>query len=286
MAESYAINREIAFRMHPFDGSQRTCVFQCYLDDSYDPPGTGLVTLAGYFGAVENWREFEALSGEVYKRFGVSVFHAIEFKDTKGQFSGWERTKKEDFCVQLFDVVQLCNLVGASKSVQRSLHKSFRKTGKSSHTYSPLSMAFGSFTASACNPENDFLPSSGKPTQFFIENGNANNNGIKKVFNSARASEERKQLLLSLTFVDKDSCHAIQLADFFAYYSRKIAKGLAQNKSNNEIFDALSDPIKIAFTRAPHQIEVACGHVTQDVASRGNLVNVGETRSIRLGPSA
>jgi hypothetical protein len=171
-------------------------VFQFYLDDSYDPPGTGIVTLAGYLGDSCNWIEYEERSRFVYKRFGIKIFHAQEFKNTKGEFEGWSRCKKEDFCIEIFNIAKSCDLVGASKSVQRSLHESFRKVGKVTHTYSALGMAFGSFTAAICDPGEAILSSRGHPTQFYVENGNTNNNGIKKIFDQARSDPARSELLL------------------------------------------------------------------------------------------
>lgn len=278
--------RNCVFSTHPFSSAGRICVFQCYLDDSYDQPGTGVVTLGGYFGGAENWCRFEERSDEFLTSLGVPVFHSKDFKNTNGVFRGWSRSQKEGLSVGWFNIAQECGLIGVSKSVKRSLHKSFRKVGKSTHNYSPLGMAFGAMSRSVCDGSSMNLPKGERPTSFFVESGNANNSGVKKVFDSASKNEPMASLMRSLTFVRKDSCRAIQLADFCAYYSRQIAKGLLAGIADYDLIDGLRDEVKIAFTRVPHAIEVSFGHVTQDIEGRGKRVNVGQSRSIWVGPQA
>lgn len=278
------MNGRSAFLMPPIRRADRIMVFQCYLDDSYDPPSTGVVTLAGYFGTAENWANFEDRADSVLNSKGVPVFHTKEFRDTDGHFQGWTRDDKENLIVELFDVVKESELIGVSKSVSRGLHKSFRKVGKSAHTYSPLAMAFGPMASAICFGNRIPGIEGMKETHFFVESGNTNNNGLKKVFD-ANSRGERSQFLRSITFMAKGSCRAIQLADFCAYYSRKIAKQLLKNAGNDEIFQNIDNPVKIAFTRAPHFIEVSFGTVTQDLEGRGRTVNVGTSHSVWVGPS-
>ncbi|MFV2002590.1 MAG: hypothetical protein ACC619_06370, partial [Paracoccaceae bacterium] len=61
------------------------------------------------------------------------MFHSKDFKDTKGPFKDWTRKRKEALAIALFDVARDSGLIGMSKSVQRSLHKSFRKVGRTTH---------------------------------------------------------------------------------------------------------------------------------------------------------
>ncbi|MEW9920033.1 hypothetical protein AB2B41_10485 [Marimonas sp. MJW-29] len=172
------------FARVPFRGAKKICVFQCYLDDSYDPPGTGVVTLAGYFGTAEQWDAFEVSAQQMLNRYSVPVFHAKDFKDTSSSFEGWSRHKKEDFAVDFFDAAHASSLIGVSKSVERKLHASLRKVGRSSHNYSPLGMAFGALTGAFSNDQCTYLPRGEKPTHFFVEAGNTNNSGSKKSLNA------------------------------------------------------------------------------------------------------
>jgi hypothetical protein len=73
----------------PLDYTEKVgFVFRCYLDDS----GTsGLVTLAGFVAPLNVWEGIEPLANAVMDGYGVPIFHAKEFHDTKGCFARWSR---------------------------------------------------------------------------------------------------------------------------------------------------------------------------------------------------
>ena len=69
----------------------------CYLDDSGKDPHNPITTLAGYVARDTEWHLFEENVVPVFKEFGVEVLHAIELHHTKGDFKGWDWTKKLEF---------------------------------------------------------------------------------------------------------------------------------------------------------------------------------------------
>jgi hypothetical protein len=56
---------------------------------------------------------------------------------------------------------------------------------------------------------------------FLVETGNNNNSEIGNFFHKMTKQPAFEGSLRSISFVTKDSCRAIQLADFFAFYSRR-----------------------------------------------------------------
>jgi hypothetical protein len=58
---------------------------------------------------------------------------------------------------------------------------------------------------------------------FLVESGNPNNSDVEPIFHRYVQTKEfgLEKALRSITFVPKDSCVAIQLADFIAYYTRR-----------------------------------------------------------------
>jgi hypothetical protein len=50
------------------------------------------------------WSDFEIEAREACARESVSVLHAKEFYDTKGDFAGWSRYKKESFVREIHDL--------------------------------------------------------------------------------------------------------------------------------------------------------------------------------------
>ena len=76
-------------------------MFQCYLDDS-GTSGLPIVTLAGFAASKDNWEELEPRLDDVLNGYGVPVFHAKEFHDTKPPFKNWKRLKKRSFADELF----------------------------------------------------------------------------------------------------------------------------------------------------------------------------------------
>jgi hypothetical protein len=83
----------------------------CYLDDSGTDSASPILTMAGYVGAEPRWAAFEQSAKKIFADFDVALLHGKEFNDTKGQFKGWTRKKKEAFIARLYlEHSQCCQL--------------------------------------------------------------------------------------------------------------------------------------------------------------------------------
>jgi hypothetical protein len=59
---------------------------------------------------------------------------------------------------------------------------------------------------------------------FLVESGNKNNAEIDQAFNNWSKRKHFSEFLKGIVFIPKTSCRAVQLADFFAYYSRRYMR--------------------------------------------------------------
>jgi hypothetical protein len=76
-------------------------VLVCKLDASGTDRTNKIVTMAGYLALLSGWIDFEIEARKVCGREGVNVLHAKELYDTKGDFEGWPRSRKEAFIREL-----------------------------------------------------------------------------------------------------------------------------------------------------------------------------------------
>ena len=73
-----------------------------------------------------------------------------------------------------------------------------------------------------------------KGLSFILERGHENNTEVKHHFQEVRHQHKLEGVLGSVSFHAKQDSHAIQLADLFAYYSRRNVTNRAQDKNGME----------------------------------------------------
>lgn len=224
-------------------------VFVCYLDDS-DDRLSSVSTLAGYVGRLGDWRNFEAATAPIFDAYGVDILHAKDLHNTKGCFSGWTRLKKESFVRDVFDVARLCASFGISLSARKKAVREFKARHKNHASFSGHRICFSSIMTTVVfnNSLRDVIQSEG--ASFVVESGHRNNGEIEKAFHRDKRNPVFRGAARSLTFASKESSRALQLADFFAFYSRRYA-------SISDRFDGkLSLPVpelyRIALDRVQH----------------------------------
>jgi hypothetical protein len=92
-----------------------------------------------------------------------------------------------------------------------------------------------------------------------LECGHENNPQAEKEFYWVRKHYGLEDVLRSISFVPKDSCRAIQLADLIAFYTRRdsIALWKAQTKEKERY--EMDIMLKILLETCPHRGFVATG---------------------------
>ena len=212
------------FRMGEF-----SLVLACYLDDSSDQ--STVSALGGYVARTEDWRRYEKLAPEVYRKFDLKVLHTKDLHATKGEFEFWTGEKKLNFVEELFDAAKSCGVIGVSACVRNSTAKKFKRLNRSKQKISVLGLLFARVVLSF-NIQRGFypVPHPCPDLSLIIETGNCHNNGVLEHFNLVREKGSGFEFAKELSFVGKKDCYAIQLADFWAFYSRRHGSRILTGK--------------------------------------------------------
>ena len=76
----------------------------CYLDDSGKDAQNPITTIGGYVASEEAWAEFEKEVEPYFVERHVSILHAVELHNTRGEFKGWSVLSKEAFVARIAQV--------------------------------------------------------------------------------------------------------------------------------------------------------------------------------------
>jgi hypothetical protein len=180
--------------------------------------------MAGYVAMLSAWLDFEQVVHPVFNRYGVTVLHAKEFYDTKGEFAGWSRDKKRDF---IREIQEKCILERLDAGVVFAASKAEWLKAKRTHGRAHNESAFGfCFRAIIDMLLSDVIigkaVAKGETLTFVLESGDNNAGDAERIFNEARAfSTWNREKLFSFGFAPKESARGLQIADFLAVTSRK-----------------------------------------------------------------
>ena len=220
-------------------------MFVCYLDDSGKDPQNPGTTLAGYVARDTEWHLFEESVGPVFKEFGVEVLHAIDLRNTKSDFKGWSQTNKQKFVSRVYETMIPHIPLGLSVSVLKINYQVRREESRAKgvEKISPYNYCFrvlwdrllsdrNSWVSDAISQVRTAIRAEG--VSFILERGHENNTEVKHHFQEVRHQHKLEGVLGSVSFHAKQDSHAIQLADLFAYYSRRNVTNRAQDKNGME----------------------------------------------------
>jgi hypothetical protein len=94
---------------------------------------------------------------------------------------------------------------------------------------------------------------------FVLECGHENNPEAEKEFYWVREHYNLQGVLRSISFVPKDSCRAIQLADLIAFYSRRDGVVFLKAQTDKSETYEMDIMLKIILEGVPHRGFVATG---------------------------
>lgn len=259
-----------------------TMAFACYLDDSYS--AGSVVSLAGYFATNENWARYEQAADEIYLKYGISELHTMDLHSNKRAFKGWQHPKKRAFLAELFAAAKDSNLVGVAHCTTKTLAKSFRQANKATAQMSALGILFGNMVNTVCSNQGLLEISGARDVSFVIEQGNKNNSGILIEYNQ-RKSEGNLERAKSLSFVGKGDCKAIHIADFWAFYSRRLATQLVQKnfRMQGRPADIPDKLLHGAFDKCPHTLHITYGGAGS-IVGHPELLRLGQLQTFHFGP--
>ena len=176
-----------------------------------------LVTWLG----TQNGTSLKKTSWPVFKEFGVEVLHAIELHHTKGDFKGWDWTKKREFVSRVCMAMAPNVPLGLSVSVQKTKYQARTEESleKGLEMYSPYDYCFrviwdrllsdhNTWVSDEISQVRDAIQAEGM--SFIIERGHENNAEVEQGFQEARQRHKLERVLGSLSFHAKQDSRAIQ----------------------------------------------------------------------------
>lgn len=230
-------------------------VLACYLDDS-DAQTSKALTIAGYVAYQDGWLRFENEAERICEKYSVELIRGRQIDGRKDCFKGWSHPRCERFLGELGSALVGNVLFGISRSIGKEHYKVRRRQlmqldKMRKRTFSSLSafgFCFGSLILDLRMNENYGLTEEVQRNgiAFMLEAGSANNPDIFRYI-----ADERRHgninVNVTATEVDKRSCRAIQMADLYAFYSRRRANQFARFRGKLEF---VTDIHKLHIGRA------------------------------------
>jgi hypothetical protein len=245
-------------------------VLICYLDDSGTDDASPLVTMAGYVAPLPRWIAFERSAKDIFAEFEVAQLHGKEFNDTKGNFEKWPRRRKEIFAARLYVELKKIVSFGVTASMSKvAFAKAKSLPGHEHPSKSAYGHCFGEildqimYSAAMKN-----AATFGATLSFVVEAGNKNDADVLRIFNEAKWSPRNlgvDKVLKSVSFVDKGSTIALQMADFLAFHARRYAMQCEKARG----YLPMSDLQKIIFYAIPTAITLSHEYRTNQEIKAG-----------------
>jgi hypothetical protein len=235
-------------------------VLKAYMDESGTHDGSPVVTVGLYAGVPINWRRWTK-DWNRQKR-PIKVFHAVDAHNRTGEFEGWSRPARNEYCAKLLPVIATHNILGVTVGIR--MHQ-FEVAMKS---HPELRKMFGTpYVACFQWTVQTFLEmmdESGidKRVAFFHEL-NDYRDEAEAAFAYIKKQAWLRKKPITLTFGGKDDFIPLQAADVLAY------------EANHK----LRDPSK---PTRPSWEAINPGADTDEKESRIRLLHYGKTNMLEL----
>jgi hypothetical protein len=214
----------------------------CYLDDS-DAQTSKALTIAGYVAHEDGWARFEAVTERICQKYNVKLIRGRQIDGRKDCFKGWSLPRCEKFLEEIGSALIGNVEFGISRSIGKENYKLRRRQlmtldnvhKRSFSSLSAFGFCFGSLFLNLRQNESHGLAYEVKKNglAFMLESGSANNPDIFRYLDSER-QHGKLNIDFTATEVDKRSCRAIQMADLYAFYSRRRANQFSRFKGKLE----------------------------------------------------
>ena len=203
-------------------------VLVCYLDDSGKDPQNPVTTLAGYVAKEDMWRDFEVAVEPVFADKDIKILHAKDLHDTDGEFKGWRVLEKQAFVARICQTMSPRLPLGVSMSAHKANFAMRAAQSGRKRTVTSYTLCFNWILDHLLRSILLGRIAHTEGLAFILECGNEHNKEVEQQFYEVRALHKLEGALRSISFVPKDSCRAIQIADLLAFFSRRDARAIIQ----------------------------------------------------------
>jgi hypothetical protein len=234
-------------------------VLVCYLDDSGKDPQNPITTLAGYVATETQWSAFESEVEPIFEDCGVKILHTKDLHKTDGEFKDWRVLQKQAFVSRLSTALFHNGAMGMSVSAAKAIYRQRADESDRKRTITPYAWCFNLIIQWLLTDIRVGRVTHSEGVAFVLESGHENNPEAEQVFHDVRRLYDDAALALrSISFVPKEACRAVQMADLFAFYSRRHGKEmyLAPHDQKAAIKNDPGIMLKIMTERVPHRAYV------------------------------
>lgn len=199
-----------------------------YFDESGNHDSSRTFCIGGYVADSRDWLEFTRAWRSALREAGVSCFHMADFENRRGEFQGWDNSKRISFLKELIAIIASIDVWGIGTGVVRDDFNrvSAEMVPKSRLTpawwHHPYLLAFQACVVEAAN-QVDHLPPSERVAFVFDQQAEFCGRA-QLVHNGLQADEAwpRRHRVGSLEFKSKTDAIPLQAADFMAYELNKV----------------------------------------------------------------
>jgi hypothetical protein len=231
----------------------------CYLDDSGKDALNLATVLAGHVARTTGWRQFELEVEQWFTEYGIHLLHTSDLHGTKGEFADthiWTVLHKQSFVARLCQVASRHVMMGVSMATQKGPYREAAKVSTRKTTVTAYSFTFNAILDWMLRDIRLGKAVHTEGLEFVLEEGNEDNAEVRRLFSDVRTSHHLQDVLLSIRFVTKDSCRAIQLADLLAFYSRRSVEAQLRQRKLDEPSRMM---MKLLTEAIPHRAFAATG---------------------------
>lgn len=239
----------------------------CYLDDSGKDPQNPVTTIAGYVARDTEWEAFETEVERWFTDANVDVLHATDLQSGRGPFKGWRVLQKQAFIARICQTRNDHAIMGVSMAAQKATYHAF-KAARGKRTASPYTFCFNVIIDWLLRDLRTGALAHSEGLAFVLEAGHENNAEAEIAFNEVRKHFGLEDTLRSISFVPKASSRAIQLADLFAFYSRRDHVRALKARDEGRSIYPTETMIRIVTEGLPHRGFVATTFGPTDSGSR------------------
>lgn len=191
-------------------------MLRLYLDDSGTDDEAPVVTIGGYLASEPGWARFEADAAAILSKAGIYCLHAADFQRSKGEFKGWDGPAKAALTTSLYERLAEIRAIGMSFSALKQDYTTRKLELNVNHRVSAYGFCFTALINRIARRDVGRGALEQYGCAVFVERGNANEGDLLRIYAELgeKYGDRFTSLFRSLTFVDKHSCCAVQMADF------------------------------------------------------------------------
>lgn len=204
-----------------------------YIDES-GTHNSGVTVLFVVAGNAEQWANYESETKTLFKRTGISVYHAKELKDSDGDFRAWKVRQKGKFIDDFADIINRTLELSFSVVLRDDEYEEYYAKGlqrlhsvKNTRYGICFRAAVSTMLKAAQEWKTNTWPDGERLIDFIAEDGHVNQESTLALYSSIKThvDEDIRKMLGTLSFKSKRDCLPIAAADHGAYNVWRLEKG-------------------------------------------------------------